>query len=85
MPPEVTQGSWITIRSNPPGHDLCAYVLRKYMPEKLKVGYLQNELKAIGADVIWNGSYWKFAPPDYGLGSYLSGYEEAIVKRGPPV
>ena len=83
-PPEVRQNSWIKIGSDRPYQGLDGYVLRIYEPGKLSVGYLQNELKAIRTDIIWNGNYWEFAPPDYGLGSYLSGYEEAIVKRGPP-
>ena len=83
-PPEVRQNSWVKIGSDRSIGVLDGYVLRVNEPGKLSVGYYQNELKAIRTDIIWNGDYWEFAPPDCGLGSYLSGYEESIVRRGPP-
>ena len=81
-PPEVILKSWIKLGSNDPFRGLDGYVLRIFSPGHLSVGYYQNRLKTIRADVIWNGSYWEFEHP-HGWGSYLGEPEAGIVKRGP--
>ena len=75
--PEVTQGTWIRFATG-----IWGYVLRKYSDTHLKVGYHQNDLKAIGDDVIWTGDKWDFKYEGM-TGRYLDGRDEAIVKSGP--
>lgn len=79
---DIKEGQWITIKSenNPIGID--AYILKVISKEKLYIGYYQNEFKAIGENVIWNGEYWEFEHPGVS-GIYLRGREENIVKKGP--
>jgi hypothetical protein len=69
-------GGWIKVGN------LDALVLRVYGIRSIYVGYYQNGIKAIGEDVIWNGSAWKFKNEGPN-GIYLRGVDEAAVKRGP--
>jgi hypothetical protein len=74
--PSVQVGDWIRVGSSD------ALVLRVYGSGSIYVGYFQNRAKAIGEDVIWDGSAWKFKYEGPN-GTYLSGADEAAVKRGP--
>ncbi len=60
-----------------------SYVMAAHSDGSLAVGYYQNNAKAIGEDVVWDGKCWqfKYSGPN---GTYLKGELEAIVRRGPP-
>jgi len=75
---KVNIGHWISVGRS--AQD--AYVMATHEDGSLAVGYYQNRAKAIKEDVIWDGSRWEFRYPGPN-GSYLSGVEEALVKRGP--
>lgn len=77
-PPEVGEGDWIKF-----GNGLDGYVLKKFSETVLAVGYFQNHLKAIKENVIWDGARWEFENQKSVGGTYLSGFEERIVKAGP--
>ena len=76
--PQIAQGQWIKIGA----HGLDGVVFDIHRDGSLSVGYVQNQLKAIKEDVIWDGDRWQFATSGPG-GSYLRGAEEVLVKRGP--
>jgi hypothetical protein len=76
--PTVAVGSWITI-----GDALIdAHVFGVHQDGSLEIGYYQNRAKAIKEDVIWDGKRWQFRHTGP-VGSYLTGIDEALVKRGP--
>ena len=77
-PPEVKEKTWITFGVN----NLNGYVLRVFSDTEIEVGYDQNDLKAIGENVVWTGERWDFKSQGPG-GRYLRGSEERIVKEGP--
>jgi len=80
--PNVTERTWIKIKSEENENGIDGYVFKVYSNGNLSVGYHQNNTKAIKEDVIWEGSFWKFKYEGPN-GSYLRGADEAIVKRGP--
>lgn len=81
-PPKVKEGDWIIISPDETGVGIDGYVFSVQKDGILSVGYYQNKIKAIKEDVVWDGNNWKFkyTGPN---GTYLSGADEAIVKRGP--
>ena len=80
--PELKTHEWIRFASGSSGTGVWGYVLKKYSDTHLEVGYYQNDLKAIGEEVIWTGKKWDFRY-EGPCGRYLHGREEAIVKSGP--
>ena len=80
--PNITERIWIKIKSNENDEGIDGFVFKVFSDEKLSVGYYQNDTKAIKENVVWEGKFWKFQNEGLG-GSYLTGSDEAIVKRGP--
>ena len=81
--PKVKEGDWIIIgqRPNPFLSDLRGYVLA-VQDDLVEVGYYQNNIIEIKAEVIWDGAHWQFkTPPPHG--TYVHGPKEAIIKKGP--
>ena len=79
-PDKVEKGDWIRVGEN----GIDGYVRYVFSDTELDVGYYQNNLKAIGEDVVWNekDGRWDFKH-DGPNGSYLQGQEERIVIEGP--
>lgn len=75
LPPQKI-GDWIKIGQN--GIDAVVLGVQQ---RSLHVGYFQNDLKAIGDDVVWNGEFWEFETSGPS-GVYLQGRDAWLVKRG---
>ena len=83
--PEVKRGDWIEIGTqvNPFQLKLHGYVLSASDSGVVEVGYYQDQLEAIRAEVTWDGTCWQFVDKSP-RGTHLRGPEASVVRKGPP-
>jgi len=74
----INKGQWVKVGEN----NIDAYVFNVISDTEISAGYYQNRLKAIKEEFVWDGKRWNFKNSGPS-GSYLSGADEALVKRGP--